>query len=100
MNRVISNLFFSLFLYCYPLAAQDSEQDFYDAINKAESVETAVTLIKTQTPDLVLLDIELADGSGFEILQKLQPYSFKVVFITGFDAFTIQAFKYSALIIY
>lgn len=74
--------------------------DYFPEINvvgKAESVESALALIKAQTPDLVLLDIELADGSGFEILQKLQPYSFKVVFVTGFDAFAIQAFKYSAL---
>ncbi|MCK9452470.1 MAG: LytTR family DNA-binding domain-containing protein [Bacteroidales bacterium] len=66
-------------------------------VGKAESIESAYGLIKAQTPDLVLLDIELADGSGFELLQKLQPYTFNVVFITGFDAFAIQAFKYSAL---
>ena len=66
-------------------------------IGKAESIESGYALIKSQTPDLVLLDIELADGTGFELLQKLQPYTFKVVFITGFDAFAIQAFKYSAL---
>jgi two-component system LytT family response regulator len=45
----------------------------------------------------VLLDIELTDGTGFQLLQKLQPYNFKVVFITGFDSFAIKAIKFSAI---
>ena len=63
----------------------------------ANSIETGIQLIKTENPDLVLLDIELSDGSGFQLLQKLQPYTFKVVFITGFDSFGIKAIKFSAL---
>lgn len=66
-------------------------------VGKADSIESGFALIKAQTPDLVLLDIELTDGKGFELLQKLQPYTFKVVFVTGFDSFAIKAFKYSAL---
>lgn len=63
----------------------------------ANSIESGVELIKAQKPDLVLLDIELTDGTGFDLLQKLQPYNFKVVFITGHDAFAIKAIKFSAL---
>jgi len=46
---------------------------------------------------LVLLDIELVDGTGFQLLQKLKPYHFKVVFITGFNSYAIKAIKFSAL---
>lgn len=62
----------------------------------ADSVESGIKLITKQNPNLVLLDIELKDGSSFQILQKLRPYSFKVVFITGYDSFAIKAIKFSA----
>ena len=63
----------------------------------SNSIESGIELIRAENPDLVLLDIELSDGTGFQLLQKLQPYHFKVVFITGFDSFGIKAIKYSAL---
>lgn len=63
----------------------------------ASSIIGGTELIIRTKPDLVLLDIELSDGNGFQLLQKLQPYKFKVVFITGFDSFAIKAIKYSAL---
>lgn len=66
-------------------------------VGTANSIQCAIDLVKTQKPDLVLLDIELTDGTGFQLLQQLQPYSFKVVFITGFDSFAIKAIKFSAL---
>jgi two-component system LytT family response regulator len=63
----------------------------------ANSIESGIEIINAENPELVLLDIELSDGTGFQLLQKLQPYNFKVVFITGFDSFGIKAIKYSAL---
>jgi two-component system LytT family response regulator len=63
----------------------------------ADSVESGICLIQKTDPDLVLLDIEINGGTGFQLLQKLQPYRFKVVFITGFDSFAIKAIKFSAL---
>ena len=62
----------------------------------ADSVETGVNLIQKTEPDLVLLDIEIKGGSGFQILQQLRPYNFKVVFITAFDNYAIKAIKFSA----
>jgi len=66
-------------------------------VAEADSVETAVEAIRKYKPDLVLLDIEIIGGSGFQVLQQLKPYSFKVVFITAFDNFAIKAFKFSAI---
>jgi len=63
----------------------------------ADSIASGVDLILKAKPDLVILDIELNDGNGFELLERLRPYNFKVVFITGFDSFAIKAIKYSAL---
>lgn len=63
----------------------------------ASCIEEGTKLILNENPDLVLLDIELNDGTGFQMLQKLKPYDFKVVFITGFQSFAIKAIKFSAL---
>lgn len=63
----------------------------------ADSVEKGLDLIQEIKPDLVLLDIEIKGGTGFQILQQLKPFTFKVIFITAFDTFAIKAIKFSAL---
>ncbi len=66
-------------------------------IGQADSVETGVKLIRQVSPDLVFLDVEMADGTGFDLLQKLKPIAFKVIFVTGFEDFAIRAFRFSAI---
>lgn len=67
------------------------------AIGTAGSVEEALVLIPTLKPDLLLLDIELPDGKGFQIVQRLKSFEGKVIFITAHDKFALQAIKCSAL---
>jgi two-component system, LytTR family, response regulator len=52
-------------------------------IGQADSVTSGIELIKQVLPDLVFLDVEMPDGTGFDLLQKLSPISFKVIFVTG-----------------
>ncbi len=66
-------------------------------IGQADSVETGIKLIKQLLPDIVFLDVEMPDGTGFDLLQKLQPFHFKVIFITGYEDFAIRAFRFSAI---
>jgi two-component system, LytTR family, response regulator len=66
-------------------------------IGEADSVDRGVSLIKQIVPDIVFLDIELPDGSGFDLLQRLKPIQFKVIFITGHEDFAIRAFRFSAI---
>lgn len=66
-------------------------------IGQAELVTSGVKLIQQLAPDLVFLDVEMADGTGFDLLQKLSPISFKVIFITGYEDFAIRAFRFSAI---
>jgi two-component system LytT family response regulator len=66
-------------------------------VGEAEDILTAGDLIKGQKPDVVLLDINMPGGSGFELLKQFNPMPFKVVFITAFDDYAVQAFKFSAL---
>jgi two-component system LytT family response regulator len=66
-------------------------------IGQADSVESSIALINQLAPDLVFLDVEMPDGSGFDLLQKLKPIHFKVIFITGHEDFAIRAFRCSAI---
>ncbi|MBK7850486.1 MAG: response regulator transcription factor [Bacteroidetes bacterium] len=61
------------------------------------SVKSAVEwLNKNATPDLILLDIHLADGSSFEIF-KLTEVKTPVIFITAYDEYAVQAFKVTSV---
>ncbi len=66
-------------------------------IGEADSVDSGARLIKQLSPDLVFLDVEMPDGTGFDLLQKLKPITFKVIFITGYEDFAIKAFRFSAI---
>lgn len=63
----------------------------------AEGVKTGLETIKKHRPDLILLDIKMDDGTGFDLLNNLQPIDFKLIFITAYDQYAIKAFKFSAL---
>ncbi len=66
-------------------------------IGQADSVESGVKIIQQLSPDIVFLDVEMPDGTGFELLNKLKPINFKVIFITGYEDFAIKAFRFSAI---
>jgi two-component system, LytTR family, response regulator len=68
-----------------------------EIVGTANGVETAVELIRETRPDLLLLDIEMSQGNAFDLLNKLQPLEFQVIFVTAFDNYAIRAFKYSAV---
>ncbi|HYE55933.1 MAG TPA: LytTR family DNA-binding domain-containing protein [Chitinophagaceae bacterium] len=64
---------------------------------EAGSADEAAQLIQQVNPELVLLDIEMPYGNAFDLLDKLMPVDFEIIFITAFDEYTLKAFKYSAL---
>ena len=74
-----------------------SENPIAYLVAQTGHVEETIQLIPQLTPDLVLLDIHLADGTCFDILEKLQPIRFRTVFITGYEEYAIRAIKYGAL---
>jgi two-component system LytT family response regulator len=57
----------------------------------------AVALIEKNKPDLIFLDIEMPEMSGFELLEKLKHLSFHVIFTTAYDNYAIKAFKYNTI---
>ena len=66
-------------------------------IAEADDVETGIQILQTYKPDLVFLDIQLKSGTGFEILEKLNPIESHVIFTTAYDNYALKAFKYSAV---
>jgi two-component system LytT family response regulator len=66
-------------------------------VGEATCASEAIRLITELTPELILLDIQLPDNNGFELLASLGDYSFDVIFITAYDQYGIQAVKCSAL---
>lgn len=62
-----------------------------------ENVVTGVEAIEEIHPDIVLLDIQMPDGNGFDVLKNVKYKQFEVIFITAFQEFAVQAIKFSAL---
>ena len=69
----------------------------FRVVAETDTVQNAISAIQFHQPDLVLLDIELRDGNGFEVLDAFPDARFQVVFVTGYDQYAIRAFRYSAL---
>jgi two-component system LytT family response regulator len=68
-----------------------------EVVGRGESVKSGIEIIQEQEPDIVLLDVQMPDGTGFDLLSQLGKINFKVVFITAHQEFALQAFKFSAL---
>lgn len=73
--------------------------DCFPNINVAaqcSNVREAVKDIKNLKPDLLFLDIDLPDGSGFDILKNIDYKNIKIIFITAHHEYAIKAIKFSA----
>jgi len=73
-----------------------------EVIGSANGVVSGAKLIKELKPDLVFLDIQMPDGTGFDLLEiigEADPIAigFKLIFTTASDEFAIKAFKFSAI---
>lgn len=74
------------------------QHNFPDAeIVEADGVKTGIELIVHENPDLVLLDVEMNDGTGIDLLKKLNQRPFEVIFITAFAKYAIEALRLSAI---
>jgi len=68
-------------------------------IYSAENLTAGVALIKEHQPKIVFLDIEMPNHSGLEILDFFEgkPIDFKIIFITAYNQYAVEAFKLSAV---
>lgn len=68
-----------------------------ETIPEGENVQSGIEAIKKYNPDIVFLDIQMPDGTGFDVLASVPNKKFEVIFITAHEEFAIKAIKFSAL---
>ncbi|MCH5686937.1 response regulator [Niabella sp. W65] len=73
------------------------QEEGAEIVGWSDSVKTALILIKEKQPDVILMDIQLRDGTAFDILKQLTPIPENIIFITAYNQFAIRAIKYGAL---
>lgn len=65
-------------------------------VGQADKVKRAVDLVRETPFDLMFLDIQLGDGSGFDLLKQVERRDFDVIFVTAYEQFAIQAIRFAA----
>lgn len=66
-------------------------------VAECASIKEAQDQIELNQPDLVFLDIKMKNGSGFDLLKRLDKIQFEVIFTTAYSEFALEAIKQSAL---
>ncbi len=72
---------------------QDQDILYIGSITRLSTVKEAVDYFREHTPDLVFLDIHLADGNSMTILDAVR-ISVPVIFTTAYDVYALEAFKH------
>ncbi len=68
-----------------------------DVVGEGNDVASGVDVIKKEKPDVVYLDIQMPDGTGFNLLERIEDIDFHVIFVTAYDQYAIKAIKFSAI---
>jgi two-component system, LytTR family, response regulator len=64
-------------------------------VGEAQRTEQAICLIELHKPQLLFLDVKLAEGDAFDLLENIQIRNFHVIFVTAYSEFAIKAFRFS-----
>jgi two-component system, LytTR family, response regulator len=67
------------------------------SIEEADGVQSGLQKIKSFLPDIVLLDVEMDDGTGFDLMKQVTNPAFQLVFVTAHNKYAIDAFQFSAI---
>ncbi len=66
-------------------------------IEEADGVLSGLLKIKSFRPDIIMLDVEMEDGNGFDLLNQIYNPDFQLIFVTAYNQYAIEAFKFSAI---
>lgn len=66
-------------------------------VGNCQTIASGIDAIQSLRPDVLFLDINLPDGNGFSLLDKIKSPEFQVIFTTAYDQYAIKAFKFNAL---
>jgi len=67
------------------------------AIDEAENVPGAIKKVHHSLPQIVFLDVQMQNETGFDLLDKINPINFEIIFTTAHSKFAVKALRYSAL---
>lgn len=68
-----------------------------EIVSECSNVPEAVLAINKKNPDVVFLDIEMPEYSGFELLDFFKEINFEIIFVTAYSQYAIKAFEVSAV---
>lgn len=68
-----------------------------DIAGKAANVDEAIQQVYLHQPDVIFLDIEMPEKSGFTLIHAFEKVNFHVVFVTAYDYYAVKAFEVSAV---
>ncbi|NQU33339.1 MAG: response regulator transcription factor [Bacteroidetes bacterium] len=68
-----------------------------EIVGEADGVATGCQLIESESPDLLFLDVQMQDGTGFDLLSKIVRSKYQIIFVSAYDRFAITAIKFSAV---
>lgn len=68
-----------------------------ELLGTADGVASGERLILEKNPELIFLDVEMDDGTGLDLVERLNYRKLHVIFVTAHDKYAINAFKYSAI---
>lgn len=83
----VDNLQALLRLYCPQVTVCATAQD----------AESGKTLLYRHQPDLVFLDIQMPEQTGFDLLRSLPTYDFELIVVTAYDQYALQAMRFAAV---
>ncbi|MCB0402667.1 MAG: response regulator transcription factor [Flavobacteriales bacterium] len=66
-------------------------------VGEANGVKTGLEMINNVNPQIVLLDVEMDDGTGMDLLSQFEKPEFATIFVTAHDKYAVNAFKFSAI---
>jgi two-component system LytT family response regulator len=70
----------------------------FEVAGECELGDDAVAAIEAQPPDIVLLDVQMPDCSGLEVIRRVGPERMPaVIFVTAYDQYAVQAFAVNAI---
>ena len=71
--------------------------DNVSIVGEGNNVKSGIEVIKKQKPDIVLIDVQMPDGTGFDLLNYFgDTLDFKVIFVTAYEQYALKAIKFHA----
>lgn len=74
----------------------DNSED-YHLIDTARNGLEAINMINREKPDIVLLDIQMPEINGFDVVNNLKEPIPAIIFVTAFDQYALKAFEHHAV---